>query len=469
MTPRTLNFLFSSTMSDIVKSPFSSQIACFRDILNDKPPYCCGTLSVRGSQLILFYGKEVLNARRLDFSDVTDDQLEHLSATCEPAAFGLNRENVIDERYRKAGKLDATHFAFCFDVPESDLITIICDNLLRGRQVNSDIQLEKYKLNVYGKDSFFKPHKDTPRGNNMFGSLVLMLPTRHEGGALVLRDGDKEWTFDSAKEMQEHDGPCLAYAAFYGDVDHEVLPVIAGYRVTITYNLYFGRTARLSSRDPTQDIRHDNLKGAFQTLLSDPSFLPKGGYLGFGLGRQYPLDWNSDLRDLEQYLKGDDAALMEVCNELSLDASLRLYVDNEYSDNVDILCKNVPDLGCEEIEDLEYHLCGSNGALRVQARELHPDEDYRYWDTKPDIVIHWATPVTVFGDILGPYAHYGNEASISYVYGCVCLIVAIGPYDSRTDSSKIDSLKELAAALAEMSTSNWILQLFSWLSLHHYR
>lgn len=37
------------------------------------------------------------------------------------------------------------------------------------------------------QDSFFKPHKDASRGEMMFGSLVIVLPTPQKGGGFVLR------------------------------------------------------------------------------------------------------------------------------------------------------------------------------------------------------------------------------------------------------------------------------------------
>src|SRR4051794_40804508 len=96
-----------------------------------------------------------------------------------------------------------------------------------------------------GPGSFFKPHVDTPRGDDMFGSLVVVLPTKHEGGTLIFRHGEKEWTFDSAKAVEPSDSTSLkaGFAIFYSDVEHEVTPVVSGYRVTLTYNLYFGNSA----------------------------------------------------------------------------------------------------------------------------------------------------------------------------------------------------------------------------------
>ena len=72
---------------------------------------------------------------------------------------------------------------------------------------------------------------------DMFGSLVLVFPTPHEGGALMLRHEGKEWTFDAARVLSATSHYALkrvAYIAFFSDVEHEVLPVTSGYRVTST-------------------------------------------------------------------------------------------------------------------------------------------------------------------------------------------------------------------------------------------
>ena len=87
-----------------------------------------------------------------------------------------------------------------------------------------------------GPGSFFKPHKDTPRSESMFGSLVVVLPTRFEGGQLVLRHEGHEETYDCSKSFN-HEGEVatVPWIVFFSDVEHEVLPVQAGYRVTLTY------------------------------------------------------------------------------------------------------------------------------------------------------------------------------------------------------------------------------------------
>ena len=74
----------------------------------------------------------------------------HTSLKLDPATFGLGRENVLDETYRKAGKLDATHFASLFDLEASGLPSVVSGALLEGGKSSADIRFEKYKINVYG-------------------------------------------------------------------------------------------------------------------------------------------------------------------------------------------------------------------------------------------------------------------------------------------------------------------------------
>ncbi|KAF8464795.1 hypothetical protein DFH94DRAFT_640019, partial [Russula ochroleuca] len=162
----------------------------------------------------------------INLADATPDELEKLTRACEPASFGRKQETVKDENYRKAVKMDSEYFSPILNVFHTDLVNIIYDCLLEGTQSTKRIKIELYKLNVYDKGSFFKPHVDTPRSKNMFGSLVIVFPTPHEGGALLLRHRGQEWIFDSGKELAAKDEPSIGYAAFFSDIEHEVAPVI---------------------------------------------------------------------------------------------------------------------------------------------------------------------------------------------------------------------------------------------------
>jgi hypothetical protein len=76
--------------------------------------------------------------------------LEQLAQACEPASFGVNQENVLDESYRRAGKMDLEYFSLMLNPVHGNLLKIIRGYLLEGTQSTKNIKIEPYKLNVYG-------------------------------------------------------------------------------------------------------------------------------------------------------------------------------------------------------------------------------------------------------------------------------------------------------------------------------
>lgn len=92
---------------------------------------------------------------RIDFLRASEEELQRLSSTCDPATFGLDQKDVLDETYRKAGKLDSAYFATKLDVISSGLMDAVRFDLLPGHQCQRQIRAELYKLNVYGR-SFWR-------------------------------------------------------------------------------------------------------------------------------------------------------------------------------------------------------------------------------------------------------------------------------------------------------------------------
>ena len=95
--------------------------------------------------------------RHINLSSSTPDELEQLTQACEPASFGVKKEDVLDETYRKAGKMDLERFAPSplLDPVRTDLSKIIRNYLLEGTQSINNIKIELYKLNVYGMHPTF--------------------------------------------------------------------------------------------------------------------------------------------------------------------------------------------------------------------------------------------------------------------------------------------------------------------------
>ncbi|KAL1696781.1 hypothetical protein GGG16DRAFT_120992 [Schizophyllum commune] len=367
-----------------------ARLAAVQKAITKRPPFVSGTLDVPDSDLKLYFG-EVDDAYCLNFARATEEQLAKLTAACDPATFGIKQEDVLDETYRKAGKLDTDKFASLLKVAEYGLIDTVRDELLQeGADSTKQIACELYKLNVYGKDSFFKSHKDTPRSERMFGSLVVVLPTPHEGGALVLREDGREWTFDYAAEIAN--ATKIAYVAFFGDIEHEVLTVKSGYRVTLTYNLYFDaapKPARSESKPiPRSVVDADApFREALQKLLQDPALLPKGGYLAFGLRFMYPCNQGMKLQRLRHHLKGADAMVARVCKELGLRGKLMVTYPGDQWPYGDCYLTDEETLQDKLLE------CGGE---RICAMGYDPGEEFKF-ENYTDAF--WATLLSKFSRV----------------------------------------------------------------------
>jgi predicted 2-oxoglutarate/Fe(II)-dependent dioxygenase YbiX len=135
--------------------------------------------------------------------------------------------DVHDPNYRKALCLPSASLALSASLQLPSRVLEEIQLLLQPQAAVVTAALDK--LNIYGPNGFFKSHLDTPRAPNMFGSLVVCLPTEFAGGELVLRGpGGVQYTQDWGSSSAE--SPALQWAAFYSDVEHEILPVTSGYR-----------------------------------------------------------------------------------------------------------------------------------------------------------------------------------------------------------------------------------------------
>ena len=144
------------------------QLESLKDALSyDRPPLCSGTISPPLEGFYLYYGKENpryyrgrtfqptaeltrSTCRFINFLSSTPEQLDQLAAACDQATFGRGNQDVYDESYRKALKMDAANFAVHFDPILSGLIKTVEENLLQGQTEKMSIRPEIYKLNVYG-------------------------------------------------------------------------------------------------------------------------------------------------------------------------------------------------------------------------------------------------------------------------------------------------------------------------------
>lgn len=164
---------------------------------------------------------------------VPQQQAKALAKLCERAPYGRGRETLVDTRVRKVWQLAPSKLRLggkAWPCTLDRILATVTEGLGCG---SANVRAELYKLLVYDRGSFFKPHRDTEKADGMFGTLLIVLPSAHAGGNLVVRHAGREASIDlSGADVSE-----LAYAAFYADCEHEVLPVTKGYRVCLVYNL----------------------------------------------------------------------------------------------------------------------------------------------------------------------------------------------------------------------------------------
>jgi hypothetical protein len=285
----------------------------------------------------------------------------------------------------------------------------------------------------------------------MFASLVIVFPTPHEGGALLLRRRGHEWIFDSGQALaanRDKAQPSIGYVAFFSDIEHEVAPVTSGHRITLTYNLYFDDGGPVSANDavtkhfnPPQLANEGAFRETFTALLENPEFLADGGTLAFGLRHVYPI--NKYIKHVYRSLKASDAVVYQSVRALGFEPVL--YVYYEYDQLQGMIIDKVIDFqeaGGEDDRTEFFDIVHREGGIFVTRGEVESDEQYG----TPELV-KWATPLTEFNRREDPYAaYYGNEPGLDWAYGNVCLIVRIGKAGDRLAYPTVAELKLLNKA-----------------------
>lgn len=211
---------------------------------------------------------------------------------------------------------------------------------------------ELYKLNVYSAPSDkFKPHVDTPKGFTQFGSLVIYLPNQHKGGRMRVAHKGVERFFDLGSKSE--DSSTIQWASFYGDCEHEVLPVTSGHRITLTYQLYVSEHLGgiVNSRFPAADLRMYPLYASVKEMLESPAFMKSGEILGFHCAHQYAHTDGIANQRLPHALKGIDVALFTIFRALGLTVHVRPVLEEEFSEE-DIHPRGIITRAASEFRDL---------------------------------------------------------------------------------------------------------------------
>ncbi|WP_227999707.1 2OG-Fe(II) oxygenase [Nocardia australiensis] len=239
---------------------------------------------------------------------VTPAQARRLCEVARPARYGLREQTLLDANVRDTWEVPRDRVTVDERQWRETLLPML--DILRaelGLAPDCELSAELHSMLVYESGQFFKRHQDFEKADGMIGTLVVTLPSAFTGGELVIEQRGTRVTDQGSPEE-------LSFVAFYGDCEHEVLPVTDGFRITLTYNLVAkGRTgpdAAAFAMHPSVALLAEQLRAHFTTPVEVPTWRLHGGpaicpphQLVYLLDHQYSqhgFGWDQ--------LKGGDAA-----------------------------------------------------------------------------------------------------------------------------------------------------------------
>jgi hypothetical protein len=153
---------------------------------------------------------------------------------CRQAPYGKGTETVVDTDVRRVWELGPKKFRLTNPKWNPLVASIVSDIQAELGLAGQKLKAQLYKLLVYEEGSFFLPHRDGEKLDRMVATLVIGLPSVHEGGELIVSHNGQQHEIIFAGAASGYE---LSHAAFYADCQHEVRPVRSGYRLCLTYNV----------------------------------------------------------------------------------------------------------------------------------------------------------------------------------------------------------------------------------------
>ncbi len=157
-----------------------------------------GDFCVGGIQEVFMPTIDVDGVGRIAFP-ILPVQAERLAAIAEAAPYGRGEETVVDREVRTTWQIDSAKVRIGGRHWDKTLAGLVADIAL-GLGVSEPVAADFYKLLVYDTGGFFVDHRDTEKAPGMFATMVLVLPSTHSGGELVIKHLGREVVLDPRPE-----------------------------------------------------------------------------------------------------------------------------------------------------------------------------------------------------------------------------------------------------------------------------
>ncbi|KAL8671579.1 MAG: hypothetical protein Q9168_003923 [Polycauliona sp. 1 TL-2023] len=379
-------------------------------------------------------------------SQDSTQSFEALVRDCQPATFGLDNRDVLDETYRKAGKLDNTAFSTNFHPHDYGIVDAVQQILMPLPTIGEALAQEHEDQTPRGRfrvvpDDRIRGTRRKHDDNDPHGVRAELYKLNHSGQYV-----DFDWAGAEPKSIQ--------WAAFYGDCEHEILQVTSGHRVTLTYNLYYAALADWSSPicDPTKLPLFDTVA----QMLREPKFMRFGGRLGFFCQHAYAHSTEAGRKLIPGAFKGVDLAVFSAFVGLGLEVDVNPILHKEEGWNdiefgwgglpaKELMGGSRPD-GNETDDFVEAYLNEVDRTQR-EAMVVDVDENDSYYEREERSDFLKEAMTIVGSEMHGPMfdstedeeleskasggTPYGNQAELAYKFSAAAILVSVSSSRAR--------------------------------------
>ena len=184
---------------------------------------------------------------------------------------------------------------------------------------NANVKTELFKMMLLEEGSMFEPLQDCKTFNDIqptFANLIIQLPSMFEGcnQKIQYESDDLDVKFGSERSPYE-----IIYTAYCTDCEHEVTPLLSGYRLVLVYNLVWCGP----SVSPSLAGNYKNKEELIRLLQK---LLETGRHDLFGWAFQNNYDNTFDIADLIGEDGNVASALLCANENLDLDNCFTFYI-----------------------------------------------------------------------------------------------------------------------------------------------
>jgi hypothetical protein len=128
---------------------------------------------------------------------LSEHQVQDLIKVCTQATFGLDGKDIVDTNVRDSYQLDPSQIEIKNPEWNNKLNLLVKRVVKEIGYPNPNVTAKLYKILLYKTGSHFVRHRDSEKEKNMFGTLIIQLPSEYTGGWFIAYSHDnKQKTFD---------------------------------------------------------------------------------------------------------------------------------------------------------------------------------------------------------------------------------------------------------------------------------